>query len=885
MKDTSKTEDAVASATTRARARIGSRFANLFKLDHVRNEDEITFNDGRALQGKVVDFGPAILLMSQNGDRQMIDRADLSRVDIGKSGLPAPTPNLPDVDVLFIERLPRQQSYHGKVAYLNGAPVLQCPVTPPFPAEGSPVTFVAHVANKGGQPTGEIAWAWVYDNATVSEGSLPSLPPGAQTTVQLTQSWQNGEHTISFAARPINNAPEISLRNNIRSERTDALGFVICVSNESYPDYNASPNMTGSYSFEDWVQFHFNVMNALFEQSIYPGAINGCLQRVRVDKIARLPEQNFDAHCAEVKRDGHPDGMYFQGAWQFARWDQYPRRMANVDWGFIHEMGHQLGLVDEYHLNIPASFTHVKDNGALVNLSHVYSQSNSMMAAHGPVRFSPQATLGLNAQLNKQRGFFGDYQYALPLSNTLRVLNRAGQPVAGAALTVYQRMAGSFVTNDPIAIGQTNAAGEWRLPARPTPRTQTENGFILQDNPFGQIDPVGSNGLLLAKVQWQNWTEWHWLELPEFNVAALSGESSFTKEIDTMLPASGAIAAPTGFRAVFSDAKTLQLSFNPAPGGVAYRLYARYGNDGWDETPWKLIREGRETSIPNFKTDEPLTYLAVTAVAADGVESGLSQIAYAQHMRGVSRLTVLPDGSRLISDTHPHTGRIVRQNPDGACMDWDIHPLPDMWGRYFGLAVTSAGELLLANHEGGRIQLYDMSGAHIRSVGQPGSAPGQFNQPCGISLDEAGNAFVADTGNNRVQILDAALNPVAQIGGLNKPQGVAWLGNNRIAVADTDNKRVVVFGKQANEWRVLAIAPGFSAPVDVARCPDGRIAVADRDAGAVVILNQDGNTRLVSLPVNGAPHGVAAQPNGVVLAAIPWVGIIERQTWPPPDRC
>jgi hypothetical protein len=40
-------------------------------------------------------------------------------------------------------------------------------------------------------------------------------------------------------------------------------------------------------------------------------------------------------------------------------------------------------------------------------------------------------------------------------------------------------------------------------------------------------------------------------------------------------------------------------------------------------------------------------------------------------------------------------------------------------------------------------------------IGGPGLAPGQFNNPWSIALDAAGNLYVADAGNHRVQKLYA----------------------------------------------------------------------------------------------------------------------------------
>ena len=47
----------------------------------------------------------------------------------------------------------------------------------------------------------------------------------------------------------------------------------------------------------------------------------------------------------------------------------------------------------------------------------------------------------------------------------------------------------------------------------------------------------------------------------------------------------------------------------------------------------------------------------------------------------------------------------------------------------------------------------------LRTIGGQGGAPGKFNSPQGLDIDdETGNIFVADTGNDRVQVrLDRGL--------------------------------------------------------------------------------------------------------------------------------
>ena len=41
----------------------------------------------------------------------------------------------------------------------------------------------------------------------------------------------------------------------------------------------------------------------------------------------------------------------------------------------------------------------------------------------------------------------------------------------------------------------------------------------------------------------------------------------------------------------------------------------------------------------------------------------------------------------------------------------------------------------------------------LRTIGGQGGAPGKFSSPQGLDIDdETGNIFVADTGNDRVQV-------------------------------------------------------------------------------------------------------------------------------------
>jgi DNA-binding beta-propeller fold protein YncE len=82
-----------------------------------------------------------------------------------------------------------------------------------------------------------------------------------------------------------------------------------------------------------------------------------------------------------------------------------------------------------------------------------------------------------------------------------------------------------------------------------------------------------------------------------------------------------------------------------------------------------------------------------------------------------------------------------------------------------------------------------------------GSGNGQFNRPYGVAVDGGGHVYVADTGNNRVQVFTTDGAYLTQWGTygsgdgqFSAPFGVAVDGGGRVYVTDTDNSRVQVFG-------------------------------------------------------------------------------------------
>jgi streptogramin lyase len=209
---------------------------------------------------------------------------------------------------------------------------------------------------------------------------------------------------------------------------------------------------------------------------------------------------------------------------------------------------------------------------------------------------------------------------------------------------------------------------------------------------------------------------------------------------------------------------------------------------------------------------------------------------------------------------------------------------PTQFNQPLGTATDPAGNVYVADTSNNRIQKFDASGAFLLSWGGPGAGPGQFNIPSGIAADPFGNVYVADTSNNRIQKFDSLGAFVSQWGGLGSgdgqfsaPYAVATDPTGVIYVTDVNNNRVQKFslsGSFIGKWGSFGTAAGeFDQPLGVTAGPDGDVYVADTFNNRI----QEFSTSGVFIRQWGGagtgdgkfnqPRGLATDPAGNVYAA------------------
>ena len=148
------------------------------------------------------------------------------------------------------------------------------------------------------------------------------------------------------------------------------------------------------------------------------------------------------------------------------------------------------------------------------------------------------------------------------------------------------------------------------------------------------------------------------------------------------------------------------------------------------------------------------------------------------------------------------------------------------WGD---LAFGPDGNLYVLDPFNSRIQVFGSDGTYPREWGEPGSGEGQFDEPSGIGIDDAGRVYVAETGNRRLQIFGsdgqfiAVWEPSEAEGGpFLDPADVAVDAAGIVSVTDFDKNRIFRFDAQGTVidifgelgWRPGQLFQPWGAAVD-----------------------------------------------------------------------
>jgi streptogramin lyase len=192
----------------------------------------------------------------------------------------------------------------------------------------------------------------------------------------------------------------------------------------------------------------------------------------------------------------------------------------------------------------------------------------------------------------------------------------------------------------------------------------------------------------------------------------------------------------------------------------------------------------------------------------------------------------------LVSDGHLH--RILTFDPSTGALLTKFGVAGTDTGEFRGprgMVQNSAGEIFVSDNYNNRVQKFSASGEFLLSFGSSGTGPGQFDQPRGIVIDSSGNVLVADSLNNRIQKFEQDGGFISQFSSY-QPYQVNLDSSGNIYSAEGISGKVEKFDSNGNSLKVFS-------PFNVARgvCLDSsdNIYVVEEGMGDVRKLDPQGN--------------------------------------------
>ena len=257
--------------------------------------------------------------------------------------------------------------------------------------------------------------------------------------------------------------------------------------------------------------------------------------------------------------------------------------------------------------------------------------------------------------------------------------------------------------------------------------------------------------------------------------------------------------------------------------------------------------------VPDFPQVPPaLTLGAVSAVATDSrgnvlvFHRGEPPILIFDHHGKLLRsfgdglftsahgLRIDADDNIWVTDNANHT--VIKFSHDGAILlKLGEKNVPGEDATHFNkpadIAFAANGDFYIADGYGNsRVVKFNKAGDFLKTWGNKGTGPGEFNLPHAVRVDAEGRVYVADRENNRIQVFDQEGTFLRQLEGF-APFGLFITPDQMLFVADGRANKVLKMtlgGKVLASWGATGPEPGnFQLPHGLTVASDSAVYVTE----------------------------------------------------------
>ena len=235
----------------------------------------------------------------------------------------------------------------------------------------------------------------------------------------------------------------------------------------------------------------------------------------------------------------------------------------------------------------------------------------------------------------------------------------------------------------------------------------------------------------------------------------------------------------------------------------------------------------------------------VTQVRVDDKKNGIYNITYYPRVQGICKLLVKVNGEHISCSPFTVILKPFQVKPvlSFGNYGWD----EGMFKNPCGVAVSDGDEIVVADNQNHRVQVFDSNGTFLRSFGHKGENAGEFKNPTGIAINKDRNILVSECYNHRVQILSWEGRHLGSFGGkgcldsqLSYPWGLSLDSTGNVIVADTGNKLIKIFTPDGKFLMKIGGQGSLSFPVHCVQCGEYFI-VSDGNEHCIKVFNSEDN--------------------------------------------
>ena len=238
----------------------------------------------------------------------------------------------------------------------------------------------------------------------------------------------------------------------------------------------------------------------------------------------------------------------------------------------------------------------------------------------------------------------------------------------------------------------------------------------------------------------------------------------------------------------------------------------------------------------------------VTEVRIDDNKDGIYNIRYFPRVQRTIKLLVKVNGEHIHGSPFAVTVKPFQVKPvlcigkEGSGEGMLDYPM--------GLAVTAKDEVVVADNQNHRVQVFDSDGTFLRSFCHNGENAGKLKNPTGIAIDKDRKIIVSENLNHRVQILSWEGRHLGSFGGkgsldsqLSEPWGLSLDSTGNVIVVDSGNKLIKIFtpdGKFVMKIGGQGSEGSFRFPIHCVQCGEYFL-VSDLSEHCIKVFNREGH--------------------------------------------